>query len=77
MEKITKLCNMLSTIADTGRLNWRNVILTQSEYDELWDIGKDIITKGKATTISLKCKNILVKLGFNATSQGIGWEITR
>lgn len=75
--KLNKLGDALAEIAETGKLILKGITLTQREYNELWDIGRDILYNGKATTISETCKNVLEKFNFNITAQGIGWEITR
>lgn len=75
--KLNKLGNALAEIGETGKLKLKGITLSQSEYNELWDIGRDILYNEKATTISLNCKNVLEKFNFNITTQGIGWEITR
>lgn len=75
--KLNKLGNALAEIGETGKLRLKGITLSQSEYNELWDIGRDILYNEKATTISLNCKNVLEKFNFNITAQGIGWEITR
>lgn len=75
--KLNKLGNALAEIGETGKLKLKGITLSQSEYNELWDIGRDIVYNNKATTISLNCKNVLEKFNFNITAQGIGWEITR
>lgn len=74
---LNQLGEALADIASTGKLRLKCITLTQSEYNELWDIGRDIVYNNKATTISLNCKNVLEKFNFNITAQGIGWEITR
>lgn len=75
--KLNKLGNALAEIGETGKLRLKGITLTQSEYNELWDIGRDILYNEKATTNSKNCKNVLEKFNFNITAQGIGWEITR
>lgn len=75
--KLNKLGDALAKIAVTGKLRLKGITLTQREYNELWDIGRDILYNEKATTISETCKNVLEKFNFNITAQGIGWEITR
>lgn len=75
--KLNKLGNALAEIEKTGKLRLKGITLTQSEYNELWDIGRDILYNEKATTINETCKNVLEKFNFNITAQGIGWEITR
>ena len=74
---LNQLGKGLADIANTGKLRLKGIVLTQSEYNELWDIGKDIVCNGKASTINATCKNVLSKFNFNIKAQGIGWEITR
>lgn len=75
--KLNKLGDALAEIGETGKLRLKGITLTQNEYNELWDIGRDILYNNKATTINLNCKKVLEKFNFNITAQGIGWEITR
>ena len=74
---LNQLGKGLADIASTGKLRLKGIALTQREYSELWDIGKDIVCNGKASTINATCKNVLEKFNFNIKAQGIGWEITR
>lgn len=74
---LNQLGMSLQNIANSGKLRLKGISLTQSEYNELWDIGKDIVCNGKANTINATCKNVLSKFNFNIKAQGIGWEITR
>ena len=74
---LNQLGEALADIASTGKLRLKGIALTQSEYNELWNIGRDIVCNGKASTINATCKNVLEKFNFNIKTQGIGWEITR
>jgi hypothetical protein len=75
--KLNKLSDELLRIADTGKMTIKGVAITQSDYNELWEIGKTILYDEVAYTINGNCQKVLEKLKFIIKPKGIGWEIKR
>lgn len=75
--KLNKLSDELLRCADTGKMTIKGIRISQSDYNELWDIGKTILYNGIAYTINSNCIKILEKLSFIINTNGIGWEVKR
>ena len=75
--KLNKLSDELLRVADSGKMTIKGIKITQSDYDQLWEIGKDILYNNVAYTINSNCIKVLDKLKFIINTSEIGWEVKR